>query len=135
MLDETFSEDLALSAKVSSSGSRGDVEMYSAEQTIDGNRQTYWTLDDGEATGYIELEFQQPELINYVLLQEYIELGQRVRDFEIQIHNEDGWTSVAEGTTIGYKRIVKLNPTTTNKLRIVIKDSKACPVISTVSVY
>jgi alpha-L-fucosidase len=42
---------------------------------------------------------------------------------------------VAEATTIGYKRILKLKPVTTQKIRVTIKDSKACPLISNIEVY
>jgi alpha-L-fucosidase len=42
---------------------------------------------------------------------------------------------VAAGTTIGYKRILKLTPVKAGKVRINITASKACPVISNVALY
>jgi alpha-L-fucosidase len=79
---------------------------------------------------------------------EYIAKGQRVKNFIIET-TPDGknWNRAATGvttTTVGYKRIVPLNSSTSNSygngyqvkgVRIVIKDSRACPLISKVSVY
>ncbi len=42
---------------------------------------------------------------------------------------------MANETTIGYKRILRLPNTTTTQVRIQIKDAKACPVISEVQLY
>ncbi len=69
------------------------------------------------------------------MLQEYIQLGQRVKSFSVEAWKEDRWQSIAKGTTIGYKRILKIDPVETDKLRITILDSKACPVISNVEIY
>ena len=79
---------------------------------------------------------------------EYIKLGQRVKKFTIETSNNGtDWTQRATGittTTIGYKRIVPLNSSTSSSygtgfkvkyLRVTIEDSKACPLIHTLSVY
>jgi alpha-L-fucosidase len=62
-------------------------------------------------------------------------LGQRVRAFDVEVWKNNAWEKVAEATTIGYKRILKLEPVTTQKIRVIIKDSKACPLISAIEVY
>jgi alpha-L-fucosidase len=70
------------------------------------------------------------------LLQEYIKLGQRVKSFTIEVLQNGQWEQVANATTIGYKRIIRLeNPVETEKIRINVLDSKACPVISNVEIY
>jgi hypothetical protein len=39
-------------------------------------------------------------------------------------------------TTIGHKRIVQLtSPTQTSKVKVVITDSKVCPLINRISIY
>jgi alpha-L-fucosidase len=76
-----------------------------------------------------------PKLISFVMIQEYIKLGQRVKSFSVEIVREGKWVTVAKGTTIGYKRILRIFPTEAQNIRIVISDSKACPVISNVEVY
>lgn len=102
---------------------------------LDNNKNTYWTTDDDINTGAIEIEFTQPKKVSYILLQEYIKLGQRIKGFNIEVLKNNEWHQVADATTIGYKRILKIDPVTTERIRINISDSKACPVISNVEVY
>ena len=75
------------------------------------------------------------QTIKYIVLKEYIKLGQRVEKFNVEANVDGQWTKVADETTIGHKRILKLNPVDTKKLRINIVSSRACPVISSVEVY
>ena len=70
-----------------------------------------------------------------MVLQEYIELGQRVKKFSVELYQNGEWKKVADATTVGYKRILPLNGVKADKLRVVIEDAKACPVISTLGIY
>ena len=89
-----------------------------------------------------------PQTLHYVSMMEFIKLGQRVKKFTVET-SEDGVnftpraTNIAQ-TTIGYKRIIPLNGNTSSSydagftakaLRITVKDSKACPLLHTVSIY
>ncbi|HET7897250.1 MAG TPA: glycoside hydrolase family 29, partial [Flavisolibacter sp.] len=67
--------------------------------------------------------------------QEYIRLGQRVKAFTVDVWKDNEWKPVTSATTIGFKRILKLEPVTTTKLRVTITDAKACPVLSEIAVY
>jgi alpha-L-fucosidase len=135
LLDETFKTNFALNARVTVSAYRGESKTYAPENLIDNNPETYWTTDDDQTSGTVEFEFKEPQEIKYVLLQEYIKLGQRVKAFKIEVMAGDGWLTVAEGTTIGYKRILKIDPVKTNRVRISLPDAIACPVISNVEFY
>ena len=81
------------------------------------------------------IALKNTETIKYIMLQEYIKLGQRVKSFTIEAWINNQWQAVANETTIGYKRILKLDGIKTNKLRVNILASKACPLISTIGVY
>jgi alpha-L-fucosidase len=70
-----------------------------------------------------------------VMLQEYIKLGQRVKSFTVEAFQDGAWKKVAEATTIGYKRILRLPSVQTNKIRVNIADAKACPLISNLELY
>ena len=74
-------------------------------------------------------------LVKYILLQEYIKLGQRVKSFAVEVWKDNAWQKVAEGTTVGYKRILKIDPVATHKVKIKILDAKACPVLSNIELY
>jgi alpha-L-fucosidase len=135
LLDTEFKTDLALNKKVSASSFRGTNKLYAPLNVADENPNTYWSTDDETLTGSIEIDLGEINTIKYILLQEDIRLGQRIKSFTIEVNQNNSWIKIAEGTTIGYKRILKLNPIETDKVRITIIDSKACPIISNIAIY
>ena len=83
----------------------------------------------------VEITLKKKALVKYILLQEYIRLGQRVKEFSVDAWKDGAWQEIASATTIGYKRILNIDPVETGKIRINIKESKACPVLSAIEVY
>ena len=69
------------------------------------------------------------------MLQEYIPLGQRVAQFEVEVMQGEDWHLLSRGTTIGYKRILLTEQTTTTALRIRFVECRACPVINRVALF
>jgi alpha-L-fucosidase len=135
MLDRAFNVNLAEGADVHVDTYRGDSPLYAAENVIDENKDTYWSTDDDVTSGVLELDLGEVKNVKYVVLQEYIKLGQRITGFSIDVWIDQGWKNVAEGTTVGYKRIMPLEPFSTSKIRLTITGAKACPLISNVAVY
>ena len=137
LMDKTFATDLASGMQVVASEMRGGAKeaRYAPNNITDGNYDTYWATDDGIDTGHFDIHFHQPLTVRYIILQEYIPLGQRVKSFTIEASVDGEWKKIAEGTTIGYKRIIKTEPVNTDQIRVNITGSKACPVISNTEVY
>ncbi len=134
-LDEAFTNNRATEATVTASSYRGKSSRFASENLIDGDKETYWATNEDITTGSIELEWDEPQTVSYVLIQEYIPLGQRVKSFQVKAWNNEQWETVSEATTIGYKRILRIEPVKTTSIRIEITDSKACPVITNVAIY
>ncbi|KOH43176.1 alpha-L-fucosidase [Sunxiuqinia dokdonensis] len=135
MLDEAFATNLAENAPVQASATRGKSEIYGPQNLTDSDPATYWATDDDQQTAELLIDLGQEQTVSYVLLQEYIQLGQRVKAFSIEARQEGEWKTIGEATTIGYKRIVPVDDIKTDQLRIRILDSKACPVLSNLEVY
>jgi alpha-L-fucosidase len=135
LLLREFKINLATGAKISASSFRGNEKMFNATNVADGNKETYWATDDNVKSGWIEIQLSGLKTVKYVVIQEYIKLGQRVRAFSIEIRKDGQWKKVASGTTIGYKRILKIDPAETDRVRVNIMDSRACPVISNLELY
>ena len=135
LLDTAFSTNLANDAKIQATNYRGKSKTYAPTNLVDDNKETYWVTDDEVTQASVELSFDKPQLVSYILLQEYIKLGQRVKSFSVEIWNDNSWQEISQGTTIGYKRILKIDPVTTSKIRVNILDSRACPVLSNMEVY
>ena len=112
------------------------IEPCCGFSVIDVDYDTYWATDDSVTTAWLEIQFSQPKTFNRVMLQEYIPLGQRVEKFHVEVEDENGtWRTIAEETTIGYKRIVLTETVTTKKVRIVIDKSRACIVLNRVGLF
>jgi alpha-L-fucosidase len=135
LLDSTFKTNLALGATITATSHRGESETYAPEKLIDGNKDSYWATDDNITTADLEITLSKKQTVKYILLQEYITLGQRVKTFEVEVWKDNNWVSVASATTIGYKRILKLEPVDTEKIRVKITAAKACPVLSNIEIY
>jgi alpha-L-fucosidase len=70
-----------------------------------------------------------------VLLQEPIELGQRVISFTVQLKKNGSVVKEISATTIGRKRILTFPAEEADAVDVVIKDAKATPYLKQVSVY
>jgi alpha-L-fucosidase len=53
----------------------------------------------------------------------------------VDVWRDGTWQKVAEATTMGYKRILRIDPVFTSRIRVNINDSKACPLISNAEIY
>jgi alpha-L-fucosidase len=135
LLRERFGNNLAKGSFVIATNYRGRSKLFAPYNITDGNKDTYWSTDDNFTTGSFEINLLKKATVNYILLQEYIKLGQRIKAFTIEAWDDSGWQKIADKTTVGYKRIIKVNPVETNKIRINIMSSKACPLISNAEVY
>lgn len=132
MVDKTFANDIAEEASVKVSLKRGFG--YGAKSLI-GVDDKYWATADGVVAGDVELEWNEPKQMSYVVIQEHIALGQRVRKFSIEAEVNGQWQEVAAGTTVGYKRILPLKDVKSDKLRVRFLDSRGPLTISRVAVY
>jgi alpha-L-fucosidase len=132
MLDNTFELNLFSKAEVKTSEQRG--RNFSGEKLIDSDPETYWATSEGVNSASVQIKTEQAVTVNYLAVQEFIKLGQRVREFEIEAYVNYEWKQVAAGTTIGYKRIVKIEQVTTKTFRFTF-NARACPVISAIEAY
>lgn len=130
-----FATDLAAGKKVEASATRGNSSKYDGNQVTDGNTETYWATDDGVTSGSLTLDLGGETEFNRVVLQEYIRLGQRVDSFTVEAKVGEEWKTIANETTIGYKRILRLPNTFASAVRVNIISAKACPLISNLGIY
>jgi len=135
ILETEFAHNLALHAPVTASSYRGHAKAFAPANLTDGNKATYWATADNEHTGSFTIDLGKVQTIKYIVLQEYIRLGQRVKAFTVEVWNNNAWQTIAQATTIGYKRILPVTPVQAGKIRVRITDAKACPVICNAAVY
>ena len=80
--------------------------------------------------GGIEWTWDKSVTFSIFMAQEDIRQGQRVEEFSLEYMGENGeWIEAASGTTIGYKRLLRFEPVTASRVRLVIKSARHTPVI------
>jgi len=135
VLEATFAHDLARAARASADAFRGESREFAPRHVNDDDPSTYWATDDQHSSGAVILEFDAPTRFDRVWLEEYVPLGQRVEEFVVEARTDGDWTEVGRGTTIGFRRILRLPSTVADAVRIRILRAKACPTLSRVSLY
>ncbi len=143
LIAERLGNDIA-AGKVAEAGTSRQPGNFSPSNVTDGDSETYWATDDGATSAWLTIDLGEERLIHYVVLQEYIKLGQRIRAFNIETSiDKSEWQPFAAGTTVGYKRIMAKDDDTSSYgqgvearyVRINITDCHTCPLLHTVSVY
>jgi alpha-L-fucosidase len=81
------------------------------------------------------VELPEPVSFDLIVLGENISEGQRVHAFTIEAWQDGEWKSLTAGSTIGYKRILKTDLTTTSKLKFSFESEKGPPLITTFGIY
>ncbi len=83
----------------------------------------------------LELEMDSPTKINCVMIQEDIQLGQRIREYELQVWDENAWKTIKKGISIGHKKIDHIKSVKITKLRLRITRSLQPPNIKSLAVF
>lgn len=146
-LDETFKTNLAAARDTFASIQAGHAGPgpgqsagSSASAAVDGDWRTSPEplLSDGWRTGLpmtLKLDLPAAATFDRVVLQEDITHGQLVRLFRVLKWESDRWQPIAEGTTIGFKRIFRIPRTTAKSMCLEILDSRAMPRIGEFGLY
>ncbi len=135
ILDDTFARDLAAGRPVTADRHRLRHPKFAPTNIVDGDAATYWAADDGAGTARLEIDLRTPVRFDRVLLQEPIRYGQRISGFAIEARVEGEWIPVARGTTVGYKRLLRIRPVEADRVRILITATTNTPALSNVGLF
>lgn len=124
-----FDVNMAKGAKVISENSNEGNAL------LDNDYNTYLTTLGDDTAATIILELKGMKSFDVLMLQENIKIGQRIEEFELDYWNGSQWKKITEGTTIGYKRLLRFEPVTTKKVRLKIISSRLNPTLSTLGLY
>lgn len=130
---QAFSENLAAGQRVARLDSEGH-KLQTIKTLTDENRRTFANGDEQKPTVF-ELDLGAAKRFNCIALHEFVEEGQRVRAFKIEIEEGEKWKEVARSTTIGFRKIVSFAAVEARKIRVTILDSKAAPLLSELRVF
>ena len=102
-----------------------------ADDRVKEGQKLWEAISNGERT----YKLKSGSEINAVMLQEDIARGQRVEAFSVEAQTADGWKEIAQGTTVGYKRLLRFPDVKANQLRIKIKSCRLTANISRVAAF
>jgi alpha-L-fucosidase len=135
-LRQTFAANLAASAKASASNVRGNDKVYAPANLLDGRAETFWATDDSVLTADATFEFGRPTTFSVIRIAEEIRFGQRVDAAAIETWNAGTWEPVAQATSIGARRLIRLaHPVTATRLRLRVTQASASPVLNEFAVF
>ncbi|EFJ05487.1 hypothetical protein SELMODRAFT_431526 [Selaginella moellendorffii] len=74
-----------------------------------GRMETFWAPMQGESTGWIELDLGKVSKFNVLEIREPVNMGQRVMEYHVEAWDSElGWYLVSSGSTIGYRKVDRL---------------------------
>ncbi|MFZ4399457.1 MAG: alpha-L-fucosidase, partial [Bacteroidales bacterium] len=132
LIDNTFSDNLAKDAIVKIDGK---TMMDQSKLITDNDYDSFWMADEKDSTDEIVLELNQKIIFNTAVLQENINIGQRVEAFKLYVWKDEKWEEIQNATTIGYKRILNFPIVTTDKIKLKIEKSRLNPSLSFFGIY
>ena len=91
-----------------------------------------WKAEVGQSKEY---NVKPGAMVNTFLIQEDIAQGQRVEDFLVEVYSNGAWQYATEGTTVGYKRLLRFSDCQPEKIRVTLRGARAIANISNVGLY
>src|ERR1700728_3278843 len=90
---------------------------------LDGNEDTFWSMPPGSHHAMLEVDFAKPVTFNRALTMEWLNDGQRVQKYSIDVWSGNGWKTVARAEAIGHKKIDRFPAVTAARVRLNILSS------------
>jgi alpha-L-fucosidase len=92
---------------------------------LDGNPDTFWSAPAGSHHAVLEVAFDHPVTFDHALTMEWLNDGQHVQKYAIEVWNEKqhAWTAVATGEAIGHKKTDAFPAVTASRVRLNIFSS------------
>ena len=106
------------------SGMRQKLDaLFSTNQAF--RARTGWT--GSSSGGVLQVTLDGPKEISILDAREDITRGQVVKRYVIEGSSGGQWTTLARGTTIGYRRLHRIPPVTVDRVRLTVEDALATP--------
>jgi alpha-L-fucosidase len=93
------------------------------DAALDGNIDTFWSAPPGSHHAVLEADFARPISIDRVTTMEWLNDGQHVEKYAIEVWKDHAWKSVASGQAIGHEKMDRFAPVTASRIRLNILSS------------
>jgi len=90
---------------------------------VDGEPDTFWSAPEGSHAATLEIDFAQPKTFNQALTMEWLNEGQNIQKYRIEVWQDGLWKAVVSDFAIGHKKIDNFPSVTTSRVRLNILAS------------
>lgn len=97
--------------------------------------QTCWVAAADDTMPTLTLSFASPQQLALIEVREYLPLGQRIDGWVLEVLQGTDWLGVAEGASIGNRRLVHVAATPASAVRLRVTGQSAPAAIRTMRVY
>jgi alpha-L-fucosidase len=95
-----------------------------------------WWQPAGDVEGAtLQVDLAGPSELDTVVLQEAIEIGQRVESFSIELLDQQGWEVAYRGTVIGHKHIATFRRRGARSLRVRFDSARGSATLAFLGAY
>jgi alpha-L-fucosidase len=102
---------------------------------LDGDPDTFWSAPEGSHHSTLEVSFSKPVTFNRALSMEWLNDGQRVQKYSIDVWTGTEWKSVAMAQAIGHKKIDVFPAVTASRVRLNILSSSDAAMIRELQLF
>jgi len=100
-----------------------DPTVFTTNGALDDNPETFWSAPAGSHHAMIQVSFKQPMTFDCALTMEWLNDGQHVQKYAIEVLENGKWKRVVEGQAIGHKKIDHFAPVTAQEVRLNLLDT------------
>ncbi|HUN62182.1 MAG TPA: alpha-L-fucosidase [Candidatus Sulfotelmatobacter sp.] len=100
-----------------------DPTVFTTNEALDDNPETFWSAPAGSHRAMIHVTFKQPMTFDCALTMEWLNDGQHVQKYAIEVLENGKWKRVVEGQAIGHKKIDHFPPVTAQEVRLNLLDT------------
>lgn len=101
------------------------VSSPEVESALDGNPDTFWSAPAGSHHSILEVNFAKPQTFDHALTMEWLNDGQHIQKYAIEIWDGSHWKPVAEGSALGHKKVDAFPSVTASRVRLNILSSSS----------
>lgn len=133
VLTDVLANNLARNAEITASSERGDISK--AENILTDDINSFYASADDDILPEITLTFNKDQEFNTFILQEVIELGHRVTEFEISALVGNEWLTLHKGECVGNRQAAHFATVKATAVKIRITKALASPVLRFFGLY
>lgn len=128
-----FNENLANDSEMTASCQLDDE--HAPQKALSENPDDYWHSGMYPEDPWLMIDLGDDYDIDKLVLGEHIRTGQQIEKFKILAEVDGKWKQMAEGTTIGYKKICRFDETRMRYIKLVIESTRCFATISKFEAY